>query len=692
MKNNKITILNFIRILSISLFLTYAMTMLAPAAYAQVAKPSIDFNHMKTGFPLTGAHVKVECETCHTGGLFKGTPKDCAGCHSVGRRVVAPVKSGNHMITSDACDTCHTNTVTFIGARFNHIGVKPKDCMSCHRGLTAPGKPNGHVQTNASCDSCHRTSSWIPAGFDHAAPLPVCDTCHGPAGLAKGKDPINHVPTNGKSCDACHTNFVTFLGAIFDHAGATQCATCHITGTYGAKTKPNGHIPSGSVSCDLCHKGTGYISFAGSTMNHDSVLSISCTTCHNGSYISQKGTLGLGAQSKQTKPNHVVTTAECSDCHLGRSSFQGGYFNHVSPPPGQVVGGNCNSCHDGTHALGKTNTATHSGTTAQCDTCHGNANNYTSFAGAVFSHNPATVTAVCGTCHLGQTAAKTKSSGHIQTSGNDCGACHVTPVNAPPDTFTLPVPTMRHNAVLAIACVTCHGGLHTGVKGTLGIGARATNPGHLTTNNAPCSNCHTSSDSADTWKSSAVYTHDPAKVTAVCGTCHIPGTSGALMISTRPNHIKISGNACDACHNRGFIVGGFANPKMYHPAVSSFNCVECHDGTHTSEKATLGLGAQGLTSIPNHIPTNSAIVRCDVCHTDTTYTTFTKLATSPTIHTAGIAPVGTACLICHQANTYKGVTGSKKSVNHDKNGSTDCKDSGCHKPGANGRGTVYTSW
>ena len=670
MNNKSINIIKLI----CNLCMVVTLSLFALSAHAQVAKPSIDFNHMKTGFPLTGAHAKVQCETCHTGGLFKGTPKDCAGCHSVGRRVVAPAKSANHMLTTAACETCHTNDVTFLGARFNHLGVQPKGCMSCHRGLTAPGKPNGHVQTTASCDSCHRTSSWIPAGFDHAAPLPTCETCHGPAGPAKGMNPANHVPTNGKSCDSCHTNFVTFLGAIFDHIGATQCNTCHITGQYGAKTKTAGHIPTGSTSCDSCHLGNGFVSFAGATMKHDAVLSTPCSTCHNGSYISQKGSLGLGAQSKLSKPNHVVTTAECGDCHLGRSTFIGGYFNHVSPPAGQVVVGNCNSCHDGTHALGKTNSATHAATNAQCDSCHNPAaanNGYTSFAGATFNH--VGVAGICGTCHLGQTAAKTKTNTHIPTTGNACDLCHVSTAN-----FTsFAAPTMQHSAVLSIACFTCHNGNYI-TEGINPLGARAMPSGHIAINGASCGSCHSST----AWLP-ASYNHTGVTPTT-CGTCHIPGTSGAKQKPAGTLHIPTSGNACDSCHKSGYAVGAFASFTMNHTAVTSFACKDCHVSIYSP------IGVKVVPTL--HIPMNST-VDCKDCHSSTTSFTTEKMnhvANSNTV-TCTTCHSSTATYLGNMIKKVLGTTSASPSEHRNASPTANCSNSGCHRP-VGTIGSTYSTW
>jgi hypothetical protein len=200
---------------------------------------------------------------------------------------------------------------------------------------------------------------------------------------------------------------------------------------------------------------------------------------------------------------------------------------------------------------------------------------------------------------------------------------------------------------------------------------------HVVTNGAACSTCHTTT----AWLP-ASYAHTGV-TPATCGTCHLTGVSGAKMKSA--GHIPYNNNACDACHKSGYAIGAFANATMSHTAVSTASCTSCHNGSYLSEGTQYG-GAKAKSSIGNHIPVTT---ECKVCHTG--FTSFiAPLASSTVMHTAGIAP--TACKTCHQANVYKGVSGSFKSVNHEKSGSTDCTDSGCHKPAAGGRGTAYITW
>lgn len=63
------------------------------------------FDHAKTRFPLTGAHVKVTCEDCHWHGRLAGTPRVCELCHPRPR---------DHF--TGTCEQCHT-TASWRGAK-----------------------------------------------------------------------------------------------------------------------------------------------------------------------------------------------------------------------------------------------------------------------------------------------------------------------------------------------------------------------------------------------------------------------------------------------------------------------------------------------------------------------------------------------------------------------------------------------
>ncbi len=156
------------------------------------------FDHLTTGFALTGTHSSARCESCHVAGVLKGTPRDCASCHTSGLRLARNnvVKPQQHLVTALGCDSCHSTKV-FTGAKFNHAGVVAGACFTCHNGSTATGKPSTHTVTQASCDSCHKPVAWLPATrMDHAgfSSATVCASCHDGT-KATGKNG-NHVSTS----------------------------------------------------------------------------------------------------------------------------------------------------------------------------------------------------------------------------------------------------------------------------------------------------------------------------------------------------------------------------------------------------------------------------------------------------------------------------------------------------------------
>lgn len=140
------------------------------------------FDHSKTVFPLTGAHVSVPCASCHVGGKYAGTPTDCYSCH---KTQYLGTTDPNHVAAAfpTTCQTCHT-TSTWLGATFNHTwfpiysgthqgkwttcadchvnsgNYAVFSCINCHahdRSIVNPKHQNvgGYVYNATSCYSCH---------------------------------------------------------------------------------------------------------------------------------------------------------------------------------------------------------------------------------------------------------------------------------------------------------------------------------------------------------------------------------------------------------------------------------------------------------------------------------------------------------------------------------------------------------
>ena len=138
-----------------------ALAFFVAPGYAQVPG---SFDHFSTGFPLTGAHARVDCAACHVSGRFKGTPQQCAACHN---GTLAQGKISQHPRTSNLCEQCHV-TNDWKQVRVDHAGIMG-DCATCHNGTIAVGKGVNHPPTNAPCETCHKnTVSYGGAAFNHA--------------------------------------------------------------------------------------------------------------------------------------------------------------------------------------------------------------------------------------------------------------------------------------------------------------------------------------------------------------------------------------------------------------------------------------------------------------------------------------------------------------------------------------------
>jgi len=116
--------------------------------------PALKFDHLTTGFELTGAHRDATCESCHVNAVFKGTARECAACHSRGSLTGASHKTANHVLSTERCGECHTTAAFVPASLFDHAEVRGS-CESCHNGARATGKPPGHVVTTQDCSTCH---------------------------------------------------------------------------------------------------------------------------------------------------------------------------------------------------------------------------------------------------------------------------------------------------------------------------------------------------------------------------------------------------------------------------------------------------------------------------------------------------------------------------------------------------------
>jgi len=283
------------------------------------AAPPAYFDHDSTAFPLVGAHRILKCEQCHLSGQYKTLPTRCDECHT-GQLIYG--KPNNHVLTSQNCNACHTQT----DWTFHHdlVGGTGQQCSTCHNGQIAEGKPSNHIPTTAQCDLCHSTRAWSPTTFKHdASTAGQCSNCHN-GQIATGK-PQNHVATTAQ-CDVCHTT----KNWSFSHSPALtagQCSTCH-NGQI-AEGKPTGHFGT-TLQCDMCHSTTGWtpvnLSFHVPTRLIGAHAGLDCSSCHvisTGAVIYRDGT----------------TYGSCANCHARDYPFPNEGHSGISN------NANCLNCH-----------------------------------------------------------------------------------------------------------------------------------------------------------------------------------------------------------------------------------------------------------------------------------------------------------------------------------------------------------
>jgi len=96
----------------------------------------VTFDHDRSDFPLTGAHLDVVCEDCHTTGQFAGLSTQCEACHA---------DPDFHLgAFSTSCEDCHSTTA-WIPASFNLPHPQPR--------VEEGGNGVNHGRT--SCRTCH---------------------------------------------------------------------------------------------------------------------------------------------------------------------------------------------------------------------------------------------------------------------------------------------------------------------------------------------------------------------------------------------------------------------------------------------------------------------------------------------------------------------------------------------------------
>lgn len=211
--------------------------------------PGAAVDHNLTRFPLTGAHIGVECTRCHVNNRFAGTPTDCFSCHQDDFNRAQPDHRNAGFGTS--CQNCHSTT-RWEGAAIDHnrtnfpltgahtrvscdrchvngrFAGTPTACFSCHQADYNRAQPN-HQSSGfpTTCQNCHSTNTWSGATFNH--PFPITSGAH-----------------RGFACADCHPNSGNF--------GVFTCTTaCHPRARMDDRHRGRAGYQYESSACLRCH-------------------------------------------------------------------------------------------------------------------------------------------------------------------------------------------------------------------------------------------------------------------------------------------------------------------------------------------------------------------------------------------------------------------------------------------------------
>ena len=507
------------------------------------------FDHASV-FPLNGKHATAACASCHASGVYRGTARDCAGCHLP---LYQKATNPSHILAGfpTACETCHRSSdpawtgISYSHAKWPLAGRHAGNaCTACHRSGVFQGLPS-------SCVSCHQADYQKAASPNHAAAgFPTaCETCHKVSDPSWREGKFDHAsvfPLNGKhataACASCHASGV-YRGT------ARDCAGCHLP-LYQKATNPS-HILAGfPTACETCHRSSDP-AWTGISYSHAKWplagrhAGNACTACHRSGVFQGLPSSCVSCHQadyqKAASPNHAAAgfPTACETCHkVSDPSWRGGAFAHAKwPLVGRHLGPACAACHASGVFQGlpsdcvachlpqyqSTKDPNHAaaGFPTTCATCHRLSD--PSWQQGTFSHGAyfalvgRHATAACASCH---------GNGVYRGTSRDCVGCHLPRYQATrsPNHAAAGFPT---------TCETCHRATDTSWdQGTFNHTWFPITTGRHSGN--PCSACHTSPSNY------AVFT---------CLTCH--GRAETDRKHQGRNGYRYESAACYACHPQG---------------------------------------------------------------------------------------------------------------------------------------------
>ena len=534
-----------------------------------------DFDHGRTGWPLTGAHRDKDCSQCHRpafqtaaivglmerkdpGNSRLGLQPVCAGCHT-----------DVHRGTLDQdCSSCHTDAAWKPASDFDHATTLyaldgkhgEVKCDACHKptaGEEVLFSPLAHQQ----CSSCHDDTHRGAFG-------PKCSTCHSTAGFKVLKlNSFDHsktkFPLRGKhrtvECTSCHSPAT----GTYKKDNFSTCSSCHSDAHAGTA-----RLQGASTDCATCHDERGFRPSTLTVPDHDKTnyaldgahRKVACESCHK---REPGNTDRLGSATVRLQPAHDTCTACHDDSHSDQLKAR------------EEDGGACASCHtvaawkpstfgaeqhnelefrlDGAHLR------------AECADCHGPRRKDLAALPGKSELGPAGVALTlvedrCVDCHVDVHEARFEKT---------CDHCHGTQAFRPSTVGTEAHASFRYDlqgAHRTVPCVACHQDLSVEPREVHLLRASVGAPISFAAPFETCSSCHDSP-----------HRGQFGDRERDCSGCHdqrdfipAPRFDHDMLFPLVGEH---AGVPCMDCHVRGVADDG-AEYSLYRPLARE--CESCH--------------------------------------------------------------------------------------------------------------------
>jgi hypothetical protein len=590
---------------------------------------NVNFDHSKTGFPLTGSHTVPprQCADCHTNNNYNLTQTACVSCHLTDYNNTNNPKHAQQGF-AQTCDSCHT-TVAWSPANFDHSKsgfpltgmhtVPPRQCTDCHvnnnYSLTQTACVSCHLadynNTNnpshaakgipTTCETCHTTSGWSPAQFDHSktgfpltgqhtVPPRQCTDCHVNnnynltqtacvschlADYNKTNNPPHVQDAIPQTCDVCHSTS-GWTPAQFDHSKTgfpltgshtvppRACTDCHVNNNYNLT----------QTACVSCHQSD--YNKANNPPHAQAGFPLTCETCHD-TVVWTDGKFDHSQTGWALTGSHTVPPRACTDCHVNNNyqlnqtacvACHQNDYNQANNPPHAQAGFplTCDTCHDtivwtdGKFDHSQTGwalTGSHTAPPRACTDCHVN-NNYK------------LTQTTCVTCHLTDYNNTNMPPHALVGWPTTCENCHDTIQwsDGKFDHSKTGFPLTGSHTVPPRQCTDCHvnnnwTGLPTDCYGCHATDYQNTNnPNHIAAHfPTTCQTCHDTKVWTDAQFNHTWWDMNHGGAGGVCSVCH-----------TNPNDYSVF--QCTNCHQKQQTdqqhqgVGGYV--------YNSVNCYNCH--------------------------------------------------------------------------------------------------------------------